>query len=92
MPSLPSDVWESLPHGLLPFEHLLPLIDTFALEGYLLHEKAVDLLKLHCVLISKIAELNVEPLDVRLKSSLVFVDRFSEASENIELILVDKVH
>lgn len=80
------------PKVTLPLEHPLTLADTLALKIDLLQQQGVDLLELHPVFVVQLLVLGGQALDIRLKPSLVLVDRLAQCAEDIQLILVDQGH
>ena len=80
----------NLPNGTFALEHSISLVEAFALKVDLLKKKAIDLLKLHLILVRKLLELHPKAIDLSLKFGLILVDRLPESLENVKLIAVDK--
>lgn len=82
----------NLPNGTFALEHSVSLVEALALEVDLLEKEAINLLKLHLVLVRKLLELRPQAIDLSLEFGLILVDRLPEGFENIKLIAVDKSH
>ena len=83
---------DDVPDGSFALKHPVSLVDTFALEVDLLEEQAVDLFKLHLVLVRKLPDLVPKALDLCLELGLVLVDGLPKGLEDVKLVAIDKSH
>lgn len=82
----------NVPDSTFALKHPVSLVNALALEVDFLEEQAIDLLKLHFVLVRKLLDQVPKALDLCFELDLVLVDGLPKGLENVKLIAIDKGH